>query len=85
MRKKNIRIKIPHFAVYTVGSFAQFFSLFQKKPAILNIEKCKDLTRQYWTCSPEKAKRELGFKENLGLEKGFKQTIEWYRKEGWIK
>ncbi len=83
--KKNIRIKIPHFAVYTIGAFAQFFSMFQKKPAVLNIEKCKDLTRQYWTCSPEKAKRELGFKETLGLEKGFKQTIDWYRKEGWIK
>jgi nucleoside-diphosphate-sugar epimerase len=85
MGKKSIRIKIPHFAVYTVGAFAQFFSMFQKKPAILNIEKCKDITRQYWTCSPEKAKRELGFKENLGLEKGFAQTIEWYRKAGWIK
>jgi dihydroflavonol-4-reductase len=39
----------------------------------------------YWTCSPDKAKRELGFKETLGLETGIKQTIEWYRKEGWIK
>lgn len=85
MGKKTIRIKIPHFAVYTVGAFAQFFSMFQKKPAILNLEKCRDLTRQYWTCSPEKAQRELGFKENLGLEKGFIQTIEWYRKQGWIK
>lgn len=85
MGKKNVRIKIPHFAVYMVGAFAQFFSLFQKKPAILNIEKCKDLTRQYWTCSVEKAKRELGFKERLGLENGFKQTIDWYRKAGWIK
>lgn len=85
MKKKTIRIKIPHFAVYTVGVFAQFFSLFQKKPAILNIEKCKDITRRYWTCSPEKAKNELGFKERLELEEGFKQTIDWYRKEGWIK
>lgn len=85
MGNRNIRIKIPHFVVYTVGAFAQSFSIFSKKPAILNLEKCKDLTRQYWTCSVEKAKRELGFTEKLGLEKGIKQTIEWYRKEGWIK
>jgi dihydroflavonol-4-reductase len=83
--KKNIRIKIPHFAVYTVGAFAQFFSLFSKKPAILNIEKCRDMTQNFWTCSIEKAKRDLGFKEKITIKDGIRQTIEWYRKEGWIK
>ncbi len=83
--KRTVRIKIPHFAVYTVGAFAQLLAMFSKKPAVLNIEKCKDITRQYWTCSPEKAKRELGFKEKNEIEEGIKQTIEWYRKEGWIR
>jgi dihydroflavonol-4-reductase len=83
--KKNIRIKIPHFAVYTVGAFAQFFSMFSSKAAILNLEKCKDITQQYWTCSIEKAKRDLGFKEKIGIEEGIKQTIDWYRKSSWIK
>ena len=85
MGKKNITIRIPHFAVYTVGAFAQFFSSFSKKPAILNIEKCKDITQNYWTCSIEKAKKDLAFKEKIGIEEGIRQTIEWYRKEGWIK
>jgi nucleoside-diphosphate-sugar epimerase len=85
MGKKNIRIKIPHFAVYTVGAFAQFFSMFSSKAAILNLEKCKDITQQYWTCSIEKAKRDLGFREKIGIEEGIKQTIDWYRKAGWIK
>ncbi|MBL8017025.1 MAG: NAD(P)-dependent oxidoreductase, partial [Ignavibacteria bacterium] len=35
--------------------------------------------------SIEKAKRELGFKESFTLESGFKDTIDWYRKEGWLK
>lgn len=83
--KKNIKIKIPHFAVYTVGAFAQFFSAFSKKPAILNLEKCRDITQNYWTCSIDKAKRDLGFKEKISIEEGIRQTIEWYRKEGWIK
>jgi len=85
MGKKNIRIRIPHFAVYTVGAFAQFFSAFSKKPAILNIEKCKDITQNYWTCSIDKAKKDLGFRETIGIEEGIRQTIEWYRKERWIK
>lgn len=85
MGKRTITLKIPHFIVYFVGMNAQFFSLFSKKPAILNLEKCRDLTTQYWTCSTEKAKRELGYKETLGLEKGLKNTIDWYREMKWIK
>jgi dihydroflavonol-4-reductase len=85
MGRKHITIKIPHFLVYIVGANAQFFSLFSSKPAILNLEKCRDLTQAYWTCSGEKAKDELGFTETLGLANGLKDTIDWYRKEGWIK
>jgi dihydroflavonol-4-reductase len=85
MGKRTITLRIPHSLVYTVGAFAQFFGIFSKKPTILNIEKCKDITQKYWTCSIEKAKRELGFIEHLGIEEGLKNTIEWYRRERWIK
>jgi nucleoside-diphosphate-sugar epimerase len=85
MNKRTLPVIIPHFIVYTVGAFAQFFSMFSSKPAILNLEKCKDLTRKYWICSTEKAMKELGFREKLGLEQGFKMTIDWYRENGWIK
>jgi nucleoside-diphosphate-sugar epimerase len=59
--------------------------MFSSKPTILNLEKCKDLTQKYWTCSIEKAKRELGFTENIGIEEGLRITIDWYKKQGWIK
>jgi len=85
MSKKKLTIRIPHAAVYVVGPFAQFFGMFSKKPTILNLEKCRDLTRKYWTCSIEKAKKELGYRENIGIEAGMRITIDWYKKQGWIK
>lgn len=85
MAKRTLTVRIPHWLVYTVGAFAQFFGMFSSKPTILNLEKCKDITRKYWTCSIEKAKRELGFREQLTIEEGLKNTIEWYRREGWLK
>jgi nucleoside-diphosphate-sugar epimerase len=84
MNKKTLRIRIPHFMVYVVGAFAEFFSLFSSKPAILNIEKCRDITQKFWTCSAEKATRELGYKESVNIEDGFKETIEWYKQMKWI-
>lgn len=85
MDKRTITLHIPHWTVYTVGAFAQFFGMFSSKPTILNLEKCRDLTRKYWICSIEKAKQELGFKEKMSIEEGIKNTVDWYRENGWIK
>lgn len=84
LNKKPIKLRIPHSVVYTIGSIAQFFSMFTKKAATLNIEKCKDITRKRWTCSNEKAKQELGFQPKYSLNEGFKKTIEWYKNNHWL-
>jgi dihydroflavonol-4-reductase len=82
--KKAIKLRIPHWIVYTVGAFAQFFSVFSKNAATLNLEKCFDITRKKWVFSNEKAKKELGFKEKYNLEESFGKTIEWYKEMKWI-
>jgi len=83
--KRTFKVVIPHFAVRTTAFFSEVFGFFSPKPVILNREKAREITQAFWICSPEKAKRELGFKEKLTLEQGFKNTIEWYGKEGWLK
>lgn len=82
--KKALKIKIPHAVVYTVGFIAELFSKFSSKPATLNIEKCKDLTQDRWTCSNEKIKSDLNFLPKYNLETGFKKTIDWYKEMKWI-
>jgi nucleoside-diphosphate-sugar epimerase len=84
LNKKPIILKIPHFLVYTISAFAQFFAMFSKKPATLNIEKAKDITQQYWIFDSAKAVSELGFKQNISLEEGVKRTCDWYKQMKWI-
>ena len=83
--KKAVTIKIPVGLVYVVGAFAEVFSLITRKPALLNFEKIRDIVQEAWTCDIAKAKRELAYAETTGLEEGIKNTVEWYRKEGWLK
>jgi dihydroflavonol-4-reductase len=83
--KKAIKLRIPHWLVYTVGAIAQSFSIFSKKAATLNLEKCFDITRKKWVFSNEKAKKELGFKEQFSLEESFGKTIDWYKEMKWLK
>jgi dihydroflavonol-4-reductase len=82
--KKAFKIKIPHFLVFTIAAFAQFFAMFSSKPATLNIEKAKDLTQRYWICDTSKAMRELGYKQKVSVEEGIKRTCEWYKQMKWI-
>lgn len=84
-RRKALVVKVPHFLVYTIAAIAQFFAMFSKNAATLNIEKAKDITQQYWICDTSKAIRDLGYEQKISVEEGIRRTIEWYKKMKWIK
>jgi nucleoside-diphosphate-sugar epimerase len=84
LKKNPLKIKVPHSAVYSLAAIAQFFAMFSNKPATLNIEKAKDITRKYWICDTNKAIKELGYHQNISLEQGIKRTCDWYKEMGWI-
>lgn len=84
LNKKPIILKIPHFLVYTISAFAQFFAIFGKHPATLNIEKAKDITQQFWIFDTSKAISELGYRQKISLEEGIKRTCDWYKEMKWI-
>ncbi|MGE5437989.1 MAG: NAD-dependent epimerase/dehydratase family protein [Syntrophothermus sp.] len=84
-KKKAFHVAVPHFLVYTIATVAQFFAMFSSKPATLNIEKAKDLTRQAWTCDTGKAVKELGYHQEVSLEEGICRTVEWYKQMKWLK
>lgn len=85
MRRKTIRVHIPEWTMYGIAAIAEAAALFSKKPALLNFEKVKDIVQNDWTCNVSKAMSELGYKEHIPLEEGVRQTIEWYRQQGWLK
>lgn len=84
MGKKAIKIRLPHFLVFTVAAVAQFFAMFSSKPATFNLEKARDFVQKYWTCDVSKAVRDFGYHQEVSLEDGMKRTIEWYRREKWL-
>lgn len=84
MGKGAINLRLPHFLVYIVAAFAQFFSMFSSKPATFNLEKARDFVQEAWTCDTTKAQKDLGFVEKYSLEEGMKATIDWYKKEKWL-
>jgi dihydroflavonol-4-reductase len=84
LNRPGLTIKLPHALVYSVAGLSEFFSMFQKKPSVLNWEKGRDIVQSHWTCSVEKAKREIGYRQDVSLEDGIKETTAWYQKQGWL-
>ena len=82
--KKAFRIRIPHFIVFIIAAFAQFFAMFSSKPATLNIEKAKDLVQKFWICDTSKVMKELGYSQKVSIEEGIKRTCDWYKQMKWI-
>jgi len=85
MGKSVVRVRVPEFGVYVVSAFAEFFALFSSKPALINFEKARDMVQDYWTCDSSKAKHDFGYEQEIPLEEGIRDTVAWYRAEGWLK
>jgi nucleoside-diphosphate-sugar epimerase len=83
-KEKVLKIKIPHSLVMGLGWISEQFGRFSSKPPVFNYEKGIDFIQNYWTCSVEKAKNELGFKQEVSLEDGMRETAEWYIQNKWL-
>jgi dihydroflavonol-4-reductase len=82
--KRAFTVRLPHALVYTVAGFSEIFNMMKKKPSVLNWEKGKDIVQAHWTCSVEKAKQEIGYRQKISLDEGIRKTTEWYKQQEWL-
>jgi len=82
--KKALRIRVPEAGVYTIAAFAELFGKFSSKPVLINFEKARDMVQDNWTCDSGKARRDFGYTQEISLEAGIRNTVEWYRTKGWL-
>ena len=84
MRKRLRTITIPKSVAWGVAVAAETAAALTGKPPVINRDKVTDLSQAGWTCSIERAKNELGYAPKVGLEEGLRETIAWYKNEGWL-
>lgn len=79
-----MRIKAPLWLLKAICYVSGNFSKLIKKPSTLNMDKFQIMKQRNWQCDIEPIKKELGFVPHYDLEKGVKETIAWYKQEGWL-
>lgn len=81
--KKNIPVYLkPHWVKKLAAIIENAASLVQIHP-IINRDKANELVLE-WTCSTDKARKELNFDPAVTLKKGFTETVRWYKLHHWL-
>ena len=79
-----IRFVCPLLLLKAISYVSGFISHFTHKPSTLNGDKYKIMKQRNWRCDIEPLRRELGYEPEYDLERGVKETVNWYKKEGWV-
>lgn len=76
-------VRIPPAALYAMALIDEFANNWRPKASVLTFGKVKELTHLDWGVRPtERATRAPP--PEYDLLSGFRQTIEWYRSQGWL-
>ena len=83
-RQRLLRIRLPHTLVLGIAGIAGFVGRISGKPSVLDYEKGVDIIQSFWTCSTEKARADFGYRQEISLEEGLRDTIRWYKEQKWL-
>jgi len=84
LHKKTIKLRVPLFLVKFISIILEsFFGLFGRTP-VLNKDKYNILSSLNWKCEVEPLYRDFNFKAQYDLDKGVKESIDWYKENKWL-
>ena len=79
-----IHVKCPLIVLKVISLLAEFIATRSGKSSTLNSDKYKIMKQRNWQCDITPAINELGYAPEYDLEKGVKETIAWYKEQGWL-
>jgi len=84
LEKKYRRISFPKWLALTAGAAGDIYALVSGKTVACNMQKVRELLQPSWVCETSKARSVLGFDPAIELDAGIRDTIAWYRRQGWL-
>ncbi|PEN11356.1 NAD-dependent epimerase [Longibacter salinarum] len=79
-----LTVPVPTPLVGAVGAASELFGRLTGDYPALNREKTKEIRHACTICSSDKAKREIGYHQQIDLADGVANTIDWYKDRGWL-
>jgi len=83
-RRWVLTLPITTVGTWIAAAVSELTGRIRRKEMCVNLDKAKEITAGSWTCSSRAAAEEMGFAVGAPLIERLRQTVEWYRKEGWL-
>jgi nucleoside-diphosphate-sugar epimerase len=84
MQKRYMTLNMPKCLVSVTANISLIISRLTKKPSILNPDKVNEMNELRWVLSGERFRHLFSDMTPTPLDAGVKQSLEWYRKRGWL-
>jgi nucleoside-diphosphate-sugar epimerase len=81
--RRTLRLPVPAALIGAAGALAERVGGLAGTLPPLTRDKA-EAARYAWTCSTEKAARDVGYRQRVGLDEGMAETVAWYREMGWL-
>jgi UDP-glucose 4-epimerase len=78
------RITAPLWVLKCVCAVGELAGRLTHSISALNLDKYHILRQRNWNCDIEPLREELGYEPQWPLERGVKETVAWYRQQGWL-
>lgn len=79
-----IAIAVPLWGLKIVCAVAEKIGIARLKPSTLNRDKYNIMKQRNWKVDTAKAIKEFGFKAPTSLEEGLRNSVKWYRENGYL-
>lgn len=79
-----LTVAVPPAFVTAIGAISELVGRVSGRYPPLNRDKAREIRRTCKKCSISKAKEHFGFEQRIPLDQGVRETIEWYRANGWL-
>jgi nucleoside-diphosphate-sugar epimerase len=83
-KKRLLRIRIPMGLVFIACLCSEWTGKLSGKSMTLNLDKYCILKGRNWVCDTAPLWKDLNATPVYDLRRGLEESIEWYRKEGWL-
>jgi nucleoside-diphosphate-sugar epimerase len=82
---RRVRVlTLPAAAAWVAAAGSELVAHVSGRPAMLNVDKAREIAQGDWVCATERARDELGFSPTRTLREGVQATVDWYVEHGWL-
>jgi len=82
--KRGTVVAVPEMVTWIAAGASSAVARLTGRPAILSLDKMMEIREPAWTCSSEKARRELGWTPRVSFVDGMRDSVRWFRERGLV-